>query len=211
MTQALSGIRVLDLSEGIAGPFAARMLADFGAEVIKVEPPTGDCSRTLGPFPGDVEDIERSALFLDLNRNKRGVTLDVFQPDGRALLNRLIEQADAVILSYSPREIEELHLDYESLRANNPRIVVTAITPWGLTGPYRDYRASEIVLDAFGHSMSIYGVRQREPLALGGGVRQRYAGEFAALATLSACVSAERSGIGPVSYTHLTLPTICSV
>ena len=196
MEQVFSGIRVLDLSEGIAGPAAAKLLADFGAEVIKIEPPAGDCARTLGPFPGDIPDIEQSALFLNYNRNKLGVTLDVFTPAGRVLLDRLVADADILISSYSPRQFEELHLDYDTLSKVNPAIVVTAVTPWGLTGPYRDYRATEVVLDAFGHSMAAFGVRDREPLALGGGLRQHYAGRFAALAALAAYESARRSGTG---------------
>ena len=196
MEQVLSGIRVLDLSEGIAGPAAAKLLADFGAEVVKIEPPAGDCARTLGPFPGDVPDIEQSALFLNYNRNKLGVTLDVFTPTGRALLDRLIADADILISSYSPKQFEELHLDHETLSKVNPAIVVAAVTPWGLTGPYRDYRASEVVLDAFGHSMAAFGVRDREPLGFGGGLRQHYAGRFTALAALAACQTAQRSSTG---------------
>ena len=196
MDQALHGFRILDLSQGLAGPAGAKLLADFGAEVIKVEPPSGDCARALGPFPGDIEDPEQSALFLNTNRNKLGITLDVWTPKGRALLDRLVEQADAIIVSYSPRELEALHLDYETLSQVNPAIVITAITPWGLTGPYHDYKATEIVLDGFGHSMASYGQKDREPLMLGGGLRHHYAGQFAALATLAGCVSAERSGTG---------------
>ena len=196
MEQALEGVRVLDLSEGIAGPVAAKFLGDFGAEVIKVESPTGDWSRMRGPFPGDQMDNERSALFMTINRNKLGITLDVFKSEGRAILDRLIADADILVLSYTPRQIEELGLDYDSLAKINPAIVVTAITPWGLTGPYRDYAASEIVLDAFGHAMAAFGVKDREPLAMGGGLRQHYAGRFAALASLAAYVTAERSGVG---------------
>ena len=196
MQQVLEGIRVLDLSQGIAGPAAAKFFGDFGAEVIKIEPPAGDCARARGPFPGDVPDMEQSALFLNFNRNKLGVALDVFTPRGRALLDRLIAEADVLISSFSPREFEELRLDYETLKAVNPAIVVVAITPWGLTGPYRDYRISEIGLDAFGHSMSAFGVKDREPLALGGGLRQHYAGRIAAMAALAAQRAAEQSAVG---------------
>ena len=196
MEQVLQGIRVLDLSEGIAGPVAAKALADLGAEVIKIEPPAGDWARTRGPFPGDRPDPEASALFANYNRNKLGITLDVFQAGGRALLDRLIADADILISSFSPKQFEELHLDFESLKAINPAIVVVAITPWGLTGPYRDYLWSELVLDAFGHSMAAFGVKDREPLSMGGGLRQHYAGRFAALAALAAHVTAEQSGTG---------------
>ncbi len=196
MAQVLSGMRVLDLSEGIAGPVAAKMLGDFGAEVIKVEPPSGDSARNAGPFRNDVPNPEESALFLNFNRNKLGVTLDVFTTAGRAVLDRLIADADVLISSYSPALFEQLGLDYDALKAINPAIVVVAVTPWGLTGPYRDYRASEIVLDAFGHSMAAFGVRDREPLSFGGGLRGHYAGRFAGLAALAAVESARHSGTG---------------
>ena len=167
--QALSGLRILDLTQGLAGPAGAKLLADFGAEVIKVEPPGGDCARRAGPFPGDQPHPEQSALFLNYNRNKLGITLDVFTRDGRRLLDQLIEQSDAIMLSYSPAEIERLGLDFDSVKKTNPALVVAALTPWGLTGPYRDYQASEIVLDAFGHTMSSYGRADRPPLAMGAG------------------------------------------
>ena len=196
MQQVLNGIRVLDLGQGIAGPAAAKFFGDFGAEVIKVEPLAGDCARMRGPFPGDVPDPEQSALFANYNRNKLGVALDVFTPRGRVLLDRLIAESDILISSFSPREFEELRLDYETVKAVNPAIVVVAITPWGLTGPYRDYRISEIGLDAFGHSMCAFGTRDREPLTLGGGLRQHYAGRIAAAAAIAAQRTAEQSGTG---------------
>ena len=211
MEQALSGLRILDLSQGLAGPAGAKLLADFGAEVIKVEPPTGDCARELGPFPGDVPDSEQSALFLNYNRNKLGISLDVFTREGRALLDLLIAQSDAIICNYTPRQIEELHLDYESLAKVNPAIVVAAITPWGLTGPYRDYAVSDIVLDGFGHSMSSHGLKDREPLMLGGGLREHFVGRWAALATLAACVSAERSGTGQMLDISMMEPQLANV
>ncbi len=204
MDQALHGIRVLELSEGLAGPAAAKFLADFGAEVIKVEPPEGDYARSLGYFPGDVPDIEQSAQFVNFNRNKLGITLDVFTEDGRALVERLIADTDILISSYTPQQFDQLGLHYDLLKAINPAIVVLSITPWGLTGPYKDYKASEIVLDGFGHCMSAFGVKDREPLAMGGGLREHYAGRMGTLAAMGAYLTAERSGVGQMIDLSMT-------
>jgi crotonobetainyl-CoA:carnitine CoA-transferase CaiB-like acyl-CoA transferase len=196
VNQALSGIKVLDLSERIAGPYACKLLADFGAEVLKVEPPTGDPSRRMGPFPNDVPHLEKSGLFLWLNLNKKSITIDVFTHTGRQILDRLIADTDVLVSSYSPREFEELGLAAEQLSSLNPRIVVAAITPWGLTGPYRDYAASEITLDAWGHAMSAFGTSDREPLTVGGSVRQYFSGQVAAFAALGATMTAKVTGRG---------------
>ena len=204
MDQILNGIRVLELSEGLAGPAAAKFLADFGAEVIKIEPPAGDYARQLGFFPHDVPDIEQSAQFVNFNRNKLGITLDVFKPEGRALLDRLIADADILVCSYTPQQFEALKLDYDSLKQINPAIVVLSITPWGLTGPYRDYKASEVVMDGFGHCMSAFGVKDREPLAMGGGLREHYAGRIGTYAAFGAFVTAEQSGTGQLIDLSIT-------
>lgn len=196
MVQALEGIRVVELGGGIAVPSATKLLGDFGAEVIKVEPPDGDAARGLGPFPSDVPSLEQSAIFLHLNRNKYGVTLDVFKPTGFSLFKQLIEQSDVLVTAYSPAQLDELGIDLDRLHAINPALVWVAVTPWGLTGPYRDYSSSEIVLDGFGHSMFSHGVAEREPLTMGGDLHQYYAGEVAALAALSGYLTAEQSGQG---------------
>src|SRR5262249_38640926 len=148
--------------------------------------PGGDYSRSMGPFPDDAPSLEKSGLFLWLNLNKRSLVLDVFTATGRTLLDKLIAEADVVVCSYAPAEIAQLGLTSEALASINPRIVVAAITPWGLTGPYRNYVATEITLDAFGHAMSAFGTSDREPLTVGASVRQYFSGQVAALAILGA-------------------------
>lgn len=137
---ALSGVRVLELSQMVAGPFCAKILGDLGADVTKVEPPDGDRSRRVGPFLGDTPHPEKSALFLFCNTSKRGVTLDLeIRADKRAFMG-LVGTSDILVLDCQPRDRKRLGLEYERLREVNPKLIVTSITPFGLTGPYRNYR-----------------------------------------------------------------------
>ncbi|MCI0788890.1 MAG: CoA transferase, partial [Chloroflexi bacterium] len=161
----LNGIRVLDLGSGISGPWCAKILADYGAEVIKVESPgSGDAARRMGPFAGDDPDPEKSLTFLYLNTNKKGVTLDPSSASGRRLLDRLLAEADVLVENYPPARSKELGLDYASLAEVNPQVVVTSITPFGQTGPYRDYQATDIVTYALSGLMYHSGDSDQEPL-----------------------------------------------
>ena len=161
----LNGIRVLDLGSGISGPWCAKILADYGAEVIKVESPgSGDAARRMGPFAGDDPDPEKSLTFLYLNTNKKGVTLDPSSASGRRLLDRLLAEADVLVENYPPARSKELGLDYASLAEVNPQVVVTSITPFGQTGPYRDYQATDIVTYALSCLMYHSGDSDQEPL-----------------------------------------------
>src|SRR5436309_1664546 len=129
MEHALSGIRVVDLTHYIAGPYCTKLLADYGAEVIKIERPSlGDGARRLGPFPGDAPHPEKSGLFLHLNTNKYGVTLDLKSATGNELFRRLVAECDVLIENFSPRVMPSLGLDYEALAAINPRLVMTSIS-----------------------------------------------------------------------------------
>jgi crotonobetainyl-CoA:carnitine CoA-transferase CaiB-like acyl-CoA transferase len=140
-------IKVIDLCSFIAGPFCTRLLADFGAEVIKVEAPgNGDEARRRGPFPGDHPDPEASGTFLYTNTNKLGVTLDIEHPDGRELFRKLVREADVLVEDRAPGELARLGLDYESLKAINPKLIMASITPFGQVGPYRDYKAYHLNL-----------------------------------------------------------------
>ena len=121
MAGALEGVRVVDLSQGIAGPFCTKLLAACGAEVIKVEPPAGDASRRVGPFPGDVPDPERSGRFLHLNTGKKSVTLELAASLGRERLRRLLAGADLLVESFAPGYLASLGLDFESLRGEFPQ------------------------------------------------------------------------------------------
>ena len=161
----LNGIRVLDLGSGISGPWCAKILADYGAEVIKVESPgSGDAARRMGPFAGDDPDPVKSLTFLYLNTNKKGVTLDPSSASGRRLLDRLLAEADVLVENYPPARSKELGLDYASLAEVNPQVVVTSITPFGQTGPYRGYQATDIVTYALSGLMYHSGDSDQEPL-----------------------------------------------
>lgn len=155
----------MDLGSGISGPWCAKILADYGAEVIKVEHPgSGDDARRIGPFAGDDPHPEKSLTFLYLNTNKKGITLDPSTPTGRKLLNQLLADADVLVENYPPAKSKELGLDYATLSAINPQLVMTSITPFGQTGPYRDYQATDIVTYALSGLMYHSGDSDKEPL-----------------------------------------------
>src|SRR5690349_15916489 len=137
---ALADLTVVEWGTGLASAFAAKALADYGADVIKVEPPAGDASRVAGPFPNDVPNRESSGQFLYLNANKRGVTLDLADPRGRDAFHRLLGRSDIVIGDRPAARLNEIGLHYSSLSARYPRLIVTAISPFGLSGPYQDYK-----------------------------------------------------------------------
>ncbi|MFN8626958.1 MAG: CoA transferase [Candidatus Binatia bacterium] len=141
---ALGGITVIELGEGVSGPFCAKLFADYGAEVIKVELPEGDVARGWGPFPGDRAHAERSGLFFFLNTNKRSVTLDFRTADGRAQLLRLLARADVLIENYPPERMREWKLDYATLAQDHPNLVMISITPYGQTGPYADWQGYDL-------------------------------------------------------------------
>jgi crotonobetainyl-CoA:carnitine CoA-transferase CaiB-like acyl-CoA transferase len=197
--QVLSGVRVLDLSRWVAGEFATKMFADFGADVVKVEKPgEGSLTRGWGPFPGDVPDREASALFLHLNTNKRSVAIDLTGTDGRALLLRLAESADAVVESFRPGTLERWGLGPGKLLSHNPRLVVTRISAFGQHGPYRDREATGIVLQAMGGPMHATGDAARAPLRKPGLLEHYTVGRMAGEATLAALFAARRAGTGSV-------------
>ncbi len=194
---ALSDVKVLDLTWHIAGPYCTKLLADYGAEVIKVERPgTGDPTRSMGPFLEDQPGIERSGLFLHLNTNKKGITLDFKKAAGKDILRRLVEQADILVESFSPHVMSSLGFNHAILSETNTKIVLTSISNFGQNGPYRDYRMSELVLNAMGSCMKMVGQADREPLKLGGNVLQYQAGVLAATATMIALFGSRRSGTG---------------
>src|SRR5215204_6138280 len=120
---ALEGLRVVQVGGGVAAGYCAKLLADLGADVVTVEPPGGDATRRAGPFPGDVPHPEKSGLFLYLNANKRGVTLDLAEAGDRALLHRLLADADLLVHGVSPAEMAARGLDWETVRGLNPRLI----------------------------------------------------------------------------------------
>ena len=193
---AFDGLRVLDLSQGISGPFCTRLLGDFGADVLKVEPPQGDVLRSFGPFHQDDPHPEKCLFFLTLNVNKRGVTLNLGTEGGRRLLRELVRHADVLVESFKPGYLASLGLGYHDLAGLNPGLVVTSITPFGQHGPYSQYEGEEIVYYAMGAIMSFSGTLDREPLKHGGFQAQYEAGLNAAAATAVAVFTRELSGEG---------------
>lgn len=186
---ALTGLRVLDFTHYVAGPYCTKLLADYGADVIKVEPPWGDGARRIGPFPGDEADPEKCGLFLHLNTNKRGMVIDLRDCSGRDIVHRLALWADIVVENFRPGVAARLGIGYEQLAEINPGLVYTSISNFGQTGPYKDYHGSEIVFYGMGGEMHSTGLADREPLKLGGSVGLYQAGAVAAVATMGATLA----------------------
>ena len=193
----LEGIRVLDLGNHVSAPFCARLLADYGAEVIKVElPDAGDPARRLGPFAGDDPHPEKSIPFLYINTQKRGITLDISSPSGWDILTLLLQRSDVLVENFPPAQAESLGLDYPSLAKVNPDLVVTSITPFGRSGPCRDFAATDIIACAMSGLMYHSGDSDREPLRNALDQSLYVAGANAAVATLVALFQRMSTGRG---------------
>lgn len=194
---ALTGLRVLDLSHGIAGPFAARLLGDHGADVIKIERPiTGDFARTLPPLKQDAPFPEQSLLFQYLNWNKRSLALDLRLAKNKPTLQKLVEQSDIVIESFRPGRLESWGLGVDQLLDWQPKLVVTSVTNFGQTGPYAQYAASDLTLQALSGIMQISGQVDREPLKHGLSQSFYCAGLTAAYASIMAYTAAQADQFG---------------
>jgi len=194
---ALSDLRVIELAEDTAGPYAAKVFADYGADVIKIERPgVGDMSRRKGPFPGDVPHPEQSFQFLYLNTNKRSVTLDVHRPPGMDVLRRMVKDADVLITDLLPAEMDELEFTYEAMAKVNPKLVMVSITPFGHTGPYRDMKSTDIVQYAISSFMNLSGSPDREPLQHALGQAGFMAARNAVVAAMGALLYRGASGEG---------------
>jgi crotonobetainyl-CoA:carnitine CoA-transferase CaiB-like acyl-CoA transferase len=193
---ALAGVRVLELGSGIPSAYCARLLADFGADVVKVEPPGGDPIRRLGPYPGDEPHAERSGLFFVLNCNKRSAVLDPGELSGREGLGRLAREADLVIEALGPGAAAHLGVGLEYLQVARPDAVLLSITNFGQTGPYRDFKGGDLVLQAMGTEMFSAGVAGRAPVKQAGTSALFQAGVAAAVAAMAGLSSARRNGIG---------------
>ena len=193
---ALDDIRVLDVSQGIAGPLCAKLLGDFGADVIKVEPAGGECGRRMPPFFQDDCDPEKSLFFLLVNLNKRGITLNLEKPQGADIFKKLARLADVVVETFPPGYLESLGLDHASLERENPGLVMTSITPFGQSGPYSRYKGEELLAYAMSGIMSISGTTDREPLKHGGFQAQYEAGFNGTMATLFTLLLRDATGAG---------------
>jgi crotonobetainyl-CoA:carnitine CoA-transferase CaiB-like acyl-CoA transferase len=196
VAELLEGIRVLDLSDWVAGSYCSRLLADYGADVIKVERPGGSATRREGPYAGDDPNIEKSALFLHLNANKRSITLDFMTERGAEIARDLASKSDIVIEDYAPGVLAEHGLDWATLSEGRNDLVMASITAFGQTGPWRDYRGSEITLQAMGGPMHSNGTQEREPIKSGGYVAHYHAGISAALGAMLARYRIESGGAG---------------
>ena len=197
MHQLLENVKVLDLTHYVAGPYCTKLLADYGADVIKVERPgIGDGARRIGPFLKDLPHLEKSGLFLHLNGNKRSVTLDMKSRRGRRLLEALAQWADVLVESFRPGVMARLGLSYEALSNLNPSLVMVSLSNFGQTGPYKNYSLDEITGYGMGGMMHANGLPDREPLKLGGRVGLYQAGTVAAGATVTSLYGARAAGIG---------------
>ena len=200
MTGILAGLRVLDLSRMLSGPYATMMLADHGAEVIKVEEAHGDTSRTNGPFRDDDPGHDWAGYFVSLNRSKKSIVLDLKSETGKAVLRQMVAHADVLIENYRPGVMERLGLSYESLSEINPRLVYAAIRGFGdpRTGasPYADWPAYDVVAQAMGGLISVTGPDRAHPIKTGPGIGDVFAGMVAAFGILAAVRSAEATGKG---------------
>ncbi|PKB70707.1 MAG: hypothetical protein BZY87_09285 [SAR202 cluster bacterium Io17-Chloro-G6] len=194
---ALSHIKVLDFTSHVAGPYCTKLLADYGADVIKVERPgTGDAARQMGPFPGDVPHPEKSGLFLHLNTNKRSITLNLKSAAGQSIAKELCQNADLVVESFRPETMARFGLGFEALQSLNPLLVMTSISNFGQTGPYRDYKTSDILVYSMGGEMISTGLEDREPIKLGANVVLYQAGSVAAVASAGALFLSQGDGPG---------------
>ena len=198
---ALDGVRVLDLSRVLAGPWSTQILADFGADVIKIElPGKGDDTRAWGPpYLKDAEGREEegeSAYYLSCNRNKRSAAINLAHPEGAAIIRSLAEKADIVVENFKVGGLKKYGLDYESLKAINPKLVYCSITGFGQTGPYADRGGYDFVAQGMGGFMSITGEADGPPLRAGVAMADLSTGMYATVSTLAALRHAERTGVG---------------
>jgi crotonobetainyl-CoA:carnitine CoA-transferase CaiB-like acyl-CoA transferase len=199
--QALADLRVIECGHMVSAAYATKLMADLGADVIKVEgPAAGDRARRRGPFPGGVPHAEKSGLFLYLNTNKRGVTLDLSQGRGQELLADLTADADLLVHNFPPTEMGALGLDYEALSARNPGLVMVSITPFGLTGPYSTHQATDLTLWNAGGLAYLNGggpgSDDLPPLKAFGHQSEFQGGLNAAVAGLGALFGRQRGGPG---------------
>lgn len=192
----LDGVTVLDLTQQIAGPYCTKLFADFGADVIKVEPPSGDPSRNVGPFYQGVAGPDRSGTFFYFNTNKRSLTLDLNHPEVGGVFDRLLARADIVIESQSPGRLDDLNLGWERISSRRDDLPLLSISPFGQESPYRDYLISDLVLYGFAGEMYSIGVQDREPVKMYGTAALVECGSAAATAAMAALTAAELRGQG---------------
>ena len=198
--RVLDGVKVIEYGNLISAPFCAKILADLGAEVIKIEEPDlGDDSRRQEPFLDDVSCLEHSGLFLYLNMNKLGITLNPETTTGKKIFSELLKNADIFVENNPPKRMKALELTYNYVKQINPRIIMTSITPFGQTGPYKDYKGCELVnthMGGVGYISTREGDVSKEPLKYPAHLFSFQAGLSAAAATLGALHHQNITGLG---------------
>lgn len=200
---ALDDLKVLEFSEFITGPYCGKLMADLGAEVIKIERPgSGDRARGWGPFPGDIAHPEKSGLFLFLNTNKLGITLNTESERGREIFRQLIAWADVLIENNPPKDMARLGLDYRTLKKLNSSLIMTSISPFGQTGPYKDYQGSDLInshmsSEAFGNpTEGVDDLEKCSPLRGPMHTADFMTGLTAAVCTMSAVLGRQKNKVG---------------
>jgi crotonobetainyl-CoA:carnitine CoA-transferase CaiB-like acyl-CoA transferase len=204
MAGALRGLKVLDLSRVLAGPFCCMMLGDHGAEVIKVEPPSGDETRAYGPpFTGG-----ESAYYLALNRNKRSMVLDLSKPAGQAVVRRLAQSADVLVENFKSGTMAKWELGYEQLAALNPRLIYCGISGFGRSGPYANLAGYDAMVQAMGGLMSVNGEKDGTPTKVGIPIADLSTGLFALIGVLLALQNRSITGLGQQVEASLLASTV---
>jgi formyl-CoA transferase len=196
--KALAGLRVVDLTQAMAAPFCSMNLADMGADVIKVEPPAGEDMRR-----GSASKNGHSGTFVTINRSKRGITVDLKQPAGVEIVHRLVRTADVFVQNYRPGAARRLGVDYETLRAINPRLIYCSISGFGATGPYASRGGYDLIAQGMSGIISVTGDEDGPPAKAGLPVSDLAAGLFAAYGVLCALEYRERTGQGQLVDTSL--------
>ncbi|MGH8056216.1 MAG: CoA transferase, partial [Candidatus Entotheonellia bacterium] len=209
----LTGLRVLELADE-KGQYCGKLMGDLGADVIKIEPPGGERTRTVGPFLDDLPHPERSLSFWHYNTSKRGITLNLQTGEGKHLFQRLIATADIILESYSPGYLPSLGLGYDELSRLNSRLIMCSLTPFGQTGPWRDYQMSDLLHLAAGGQMGCCGydpedMHEAPPIAPGGGNAWHMGGHFAYMSILAAVCYRDVTGEG--QYIDASIHEACAL
>jgi crotonobetainyl-CoA:carnitine CoA-transferase CaiB-like acyl-CoA transferase len=202
VTLPLEGVRVVDLSQVMAGPFCTMLLGDLGADVIKVEPPDGDLSRGMGGRRLQMTGKDK-APFLALNRNKRSVVLDLKEPEGRDRLTNLLREADVMVESFRPGVADRLGIGYAHVSAVNPRLVYASISGFGQSGPWADRPGFDLIAQAMSGVMSVTGSAEAEPVKCGVPISDLAAGLYAVVGIQAALLARARLGKGQRVETSL--------
>lgn len=198
---ALEGVKVLEFCSKVSGPYCTKLMADLGAEVLKIEAPgAGDEARAMPPFPGQIPHKEKSGLFLYLNTNKRGITLDPRKQQGRKIFKDLVKEADVLVEDRPLGEMEQLGLGYDDLREINPGLIMASITPFGRSGPFKDYKAHGLnIAHASGQAYLLPLLsphQERPPVKMGGHISEYDSGLVSGVAVLAALFWKGVSGQG---------------